>query len=163
MATTKRTKSSEADVRMIVTEPGTKPKSALRILDATTKRSDRALLFRAVAERVRSCMLDPDEAAVIATWFDRLAAGDDARKVFFNETRGRPKGATGMKVVRGQEVRLPDHLDLAWSMRRAIAAGHAGDTVFAHVAKLYGVQPDTVRDIYEANVPLLADDPSLPK
>lgn len=149
---------SGASARMIEAKPGTKPVSYLRILAESTKGKERQILFGAIAERVRSCMLDPDEADIIAGLFDRLAAGEKPDKVLRGETRGRPKRATGTKTVRGNEVRLPDHADLCWSIRHAHHFGHSLETIFAHVAKLYGVTKDHVADVYAQVLPTLADD-----
>lgn len=140
---------------------GQTPPTVLHILADTTKNADRALLFRAVSERIRSCMLDHDEAALIAEWFDRLAQGQDPKRVFYGETRGRKKGATGSKFVSGAEVRLPDHIDLCWRMRQAMTQ-HDPDAVFAAVAKLYSVTVEYVRAIWEKVSPTLAPDPSAP-
>ena len=137
--------------------------SLLRELSEALRNEDRKELFGLVAERVRTCMLDRDEAEVIADWFDRLARGDDPRKVLKGETRGRPKGSTGTKVLRSKEVRFPDHVDLCWRMRRAMAAGHAPEVVFGSFAKVYGVTPRHVREVWESTEPTLGADPELAK
>lgn len=49
----------------------------------------RPMLYRAVAEIIRS-RLDPADARVVAAWFDRLAAGEDAADVFPKKRSGRP-------------------------------------------------------------------------
>lgn len=159
---TKRTTSKGAPSGASGAPGTTMATSALHVLAANLRGADRSILFGAVAERIRSCMLDPAEAAFIASWFERLAAGDDPKKVFLGETRGRKKGSTGAKFVRGTEVRLPDHADLCWSMRRAMAQ-HEPDAVFAAVAKVYSATPEYVRDVWESVAPTLAPDPSLPR
>src|SRR5688572_12787684 len=97
-----------------------RPESLLARLDRRRVLEDRLLIFRMAAERVRSCLLYPDEAAVIARWLDEVGAGVDPKKALFGETRGRKRGANGVKVIRGEEVQIPDHVDLVWAMRAAI-------------------------------------------
>lgn len=135
--------------------------SALHLIDGNTKGADRAILFGAVAERIRSCMLDPTEASLIAGWFDRLAAGDDPKCVLYGETRGRKRGTTGEKLY-APGVRLPDHADLCWRMREAMTQ-HDPESVFAAVAKVYSVTPEYVRQIWHEVGPTLAPDPSAGK
>ena len=143
-----------------VATASTSAKTTLHLFAENTKGADRSALFGLVSERIRTCMLDSSEAAFIAAWFDRLAAGEDPKRVFYGETRGRKRGSTGTKYVRGTDVQLPDHIDLCWNMRRAISQ-HDPETVFAAVAKVYSVTPDYVREIWEREGPTLAPDPKL--
>lgn len=163
--TTKTSKApgAKADPRMVIPSDGTKPISILRMMDSHVKGQKRATLFRAVAERIRTCMLDPDEAALIAKWFDRLAAGEDSTKILWGETRGRPKRSTGGKFIGGEVVRLPDHVDLCWTIRQAIARGNADDVVFGEVAELYGVTSGHIAKLYARILPTLGIDSSIPK
>jgi hypothetical protein len=68
-------------------------------------------LYRMVAEHIRA-RLDPDESALVAGWFDRLAAGADPQEVFVTKSKGgrKKKGA-------------PDNYDIAWIVHLAIANG----------------------------------------
>jgi hypothetical protein len=81
-------------------------------------------LYRMVSERIRA-RLDPDEAAVVAAWFDRLAAGEDPRKVFATNSRGRKK--------KGKDG--PDDYDIAWIVHLAIEHGVEPTNVYREVAK----------------------------
>jgi hypothetical protein len=53
----------------------------------------RKVLYELVAQRIRSRALDPGEAQVIATWFDRLARGEKGARVFPEKKIGRPPRA----------------------------------------------------------------------
>jgi hypothetical protein len=95
-------------------------------------------LYRLVAERVRQRALDESEAKVIADWFDRLAKGEDPRKVFQHRRGGRPrKGRNG-----------PDDSDIAWIVHLALARGVKPAAVYLGVAKAHGLKPRTVQNIY---------------
>lgn len=147
--------------RFVVEAPGSKPRSIVRIL--SERRGNRELLFGAVADSIRSCRLDPDEADVIAKWFERMRDGEKPADVLLGERRGRRKGATGGKFIKGETVHLPDHVDLTWRMRQAIAFGHAPEVVFNSIAEMYGVTAAHVAEIYATHVGTLADDPTIAK
>lgn len=132
----------------------------LEMMHERTKGKERHVLFKAVAERIRTGMLDPAEAALIAGWFEKLANGGDPKRTFYGETRGRHKGSTGEKFVNFDYVRLPDHVDLCWNMRRAMR-DHGPKSVFKKVSRLYGVTPEYVEEIWDEISPSLDDDPDL--
>lgn len=51
-------------------------KSIIELLaDNAANQDDLALLFRVVAERIRS-RLSPDDARIVAVWFERMANGE---------------------------------------------------------------------------------------
>jgi hypothetical protein len=137
------------------------PKSFIRMLDANLKREERIRLFGAVAERVNTGLLTTDEAALIAGWFTQLAEGADPKKVFFKETRGRPKGANSLHYIKGQDVALPDHVDLVWSLRRWIARNGDPDEIFKLCAKHFQRTEQYIRDLYDEILPTLGADPDL--
>src|SRR5688572_344183 len=69
------------------------------------------ILYRMVAEDVRA-RFNPEDAAVVAAWFERLAAGEDPRKVFVTKSRGgRP---------RKEEKAAANDYDIAWIVHLAI-------------------------------------------
>lgn len=139
----------------------TEPTSMLRRFDRTTKGDQRARLFRAVSERVRTGLLTADESALIAEWFDRLAAGDDPKKVFMGETRGRKRGGTNTKYLKDADVKLPDHVDLCWNLRRWIAQTGDADRIFTLCAQHFGRTPEYIRELYDKHSPTLGSDPDL--
>lgn len=147
--------------RMVIETPGAKPISLLRMFDARMKGAQRAILFRAVAARVRTGMLDTDEIEIISGWFDRLAAGESPKRVLLGETRGRRKGSTGGKYIKGEVVSLPDPIDTCWRIRRAIANGNSPKEVFAAFAQCYGVTADHISKLYKKHLPTLGADPAI--
>lgn len=136
--------------------------SILRMLDSL-KRDDRRILFRAVAERLRTGLLTEDEAALIAGWFDALADGKNPADVLLGERRGRPSGKNTATYIKGMDVSLPDHVDLCWTMRRAIARTGNEDQVFGVVAEKFGKTVDHIRRLYQEIEPTLANDPDAAK
>ncbi|WP_374474305.1 hypothetical protein [Arenimonas sp.] len=145
---------------------GTPPASAgaqslLRLLDANLRGKERTELFAVVAERVRTQLLTPDEAALISDWFQRMAQGEDPQKVLVGETRGRPRGSNSNGYIKGRDVSLPDHVDLCWMMRRAIAKTGNEDAIFALVARHFDKTPSYLRKLYREILPTLAADPEL--
>lgn len=142
------------------------PPSLLRLLHEELKREDRRQLFAAVAERVRTGLLTDDEAALIAGWFDQFAAGKKPGDVLLGERRGRKRGANTIKTnyLRGYDVSLPDHVDLCWTIRRAIArTGGNEKKVFETVARHFEKTTDYIERLYRRIEPDLAPDPDLPK
>jgi hypothetical protein len=95
-------------------------------------------LYGHVADLVRS-RLAPEDAAIVAPWFDRLATGEALERVFPSQKkRGRPKDATRL-----------DDIDIAWICRQHIDARTLKPReVYAGVAKAHRLQPATVANIY---------------
>lgn len=139
------------------------PSSFLRTLHENLKRDDRRMLFRAVAERVRTGLLTNDEAAVIAGWFDQLADGKKPEDVLFGERRGRKRNANTATYLKGRDVSLSDHVDLCWTIRRGIAQTGNEERVFETVAKHFGKTTDHIRRLYRRIEPTLSPDPSIKK
>lgn len=154
----------------------TDPTSLLRLIDANTKGDERAELFRAVSCRVRTGLLTADESALIAEWFDQIAGvvekpakqgeAPDKKlravaKVLLGETRGRPRGGTNAKYLKGADVKLPDHVDLCWNLRRWIAQTGDADRIFKLCAEHFGRTPEYIRELYERIAPTLGSDPNL--
>lgn len=139
------------------------PTSFLRVLDRSLKGGDRAILFSAVVERLQTRLLTQDEANLVSGWFESLASGKDPKKVFMGETRGRPKGSNSNEFLKGQDIALPDHVDLCWTIRSAIAKTGDEDHVFRVVAKHFGKTEDHLRRLYARILPTLADDPEIVK
>ena len=115
--------------------------SLIRIFrDHAQKNADiKPKLYRMVAERLRTRVLDEDEAEVIAEWFDRLAAGEPAKEVFPRKPAGRPKGTTPRKL---------DDIDIAWLVRRAIEADIKPTAAYRLVADAHGLDWQSVRNLY---------------
>ena len=137
------------------------PVSLLRLLDSNLKGSERQILFGAVHERIRSQLLTHDEAALIAGWFQRLADGQAPARVFLGETRGRKRGSNTTEFLKGKDVAFPDHADLCWNIRRAIASTGDEDRIFKLFADHYGKTPDYLQRLYKQILPTLAADPEL--
>ncbi|WP_162434810.1 hypothetical protein [Pseudoxanthomonas koreensis] len=146
-----------------MTTENNRPQSLLRRFDETRKGDDRKLLFRAVAERVKTGLLTHDEAELIAGWFERLADGEKPAKVLLGETRGRKAGSNGVKYLKGQDVSLPDHVDLCWSLRQWIDRTGDEDRIFREAAARFGCTKDHIERIYAEHLPTLGPDPSLEK
>ncbi len=140
-----------------------RPTSLLRLYDMNSRGDDRQQLFRAVSERLRTGLLTEDEADLIAEWFARLGRGEDPQKVLYGETRGRKRGSTGSQYLKGRDVSLPDHIDLCWSIRRAIARTGDPDKVFEVHAKHFGRTADYIKRLYEQYEPVLGKDSELHK
>jgi len=68
----------------------------------------RRWLFALVADEVRATFEEGD-AALVASWFDRLADGEDPEKVFPGK-RGRPQGTSQRKSFEGIPNRAIDYL-----------------------------------------------------
>jgi len=92
-------------------------------------------LYRMVSERIRARML-PEDADVIAGWFDRLAAGESPARVFPAKSAGRPKKA-GI-----------DDIDIAWIVRQNLQRGLQPGEVYRGVGKAHGLGWRTVANIY---------------
>lgn len=100
----------------------------------------RPKLYRMVAERIRA-RLSPKDAAIVARWFDQLAAGEDATKIFPSTKVGRPKGSTNQPRA--------DDIDIAWIVRQHMEAGQLKPgEIYSGVAKAHGMKPGTVANIY---------------
>lgn len=107
-------------------------------------------LYRAVAETIRSRVLQAEDAAVIAEWFDRLAAGEAANKVFPLTRPGRPK--------KKSSDTQHDDIDIAWMVRQNVAKIPKGATtpqrkklmtmIYKGVAAAHRLKPATVANIY---------------
>lgn len=131
-------------------------KTLIEMIAARVKAGDREsapLLFRMVAERIRS-RLDPGESDVVAEWFDRLAAGDEPKSVFWLDLAGRPRGKTRARKPMTYG-RIPDDIDIAWIVRQNIGKAPKSE-IYAGVAKAFGMKAGTVRNIYAKNKALLA-------
>lgn len=137
------------------------PESILRMFDRRLKGKDREQLFAAVAERIRTGLLTVDESRLVAGWFDRLANGEKPAKVLIGETRGQKRGATNPKFMEGEDVSLPDRVDLCWSLRQWIARTGEPERIFELCAKQFGRTPDYIGRLYKEISPTLADDPEL--
>ncbi len=136
------------------------PQSLLRMLDASLRGDQRRLVLRLAAERIRTGILYPDEAELIAGWLTAIGEGSDAKKTLFGETRGRKPGGTGSKVVRGEEVRLPDHPDLVLAMHQAVLEGRELEAVIAQAAKRFGVSSEYLHGLYQLLLPEIIDKPN---
>lgn len=137
------------------------PASLLRLMHDELKRDDRRVLFGAVAERIRTGLLTVDESELIAGWFEQIAEGKKPQDVLFGERRGRRPGANTVTYLKGQDVLLPDHVDLCWSIRRWIARTGNEEKIFEIAAKHYGKTADHIRRLYKEHEPTLAPDPDL--
>jgi hypothetical protein len=102
-------------------------------------------LFGMIAETLRA-RLDPDDAIVVATWFDRMAAGEAPAAVLLPRSGGRPKGATKARKPM-PDGRIPDDLDIAWIVHTNLCRNKAG-VVYKGVAKAFGMTAGRVRNIY---------------
>lgn len=132
-------------------QPG--PASLLELFAMRVAAGDRdtaPILFRAVAEVLRS-RLRPEDAAVVATWFDRMAAGESPTDVLTPSRAGRPKGKTSDRGPMANG-RIPDDIDVAWIVRQNLAiaqeTGVRPGVVYAGVAKALKMSTGTVRNIY---------------
>lgn len=114
------------------------------------------LFFDIVAERIRA-RLEPAEASVVASLFERMRNGEAPSRVF-RRRPGRKPGTTNRKHIKGKEVSLPDPFDLCWKVRQLIRAGNEPSSVFASVARQYQRNPEYIRDLYKATLPKLGDD-----
>lgn len=90
-------------------------------------------LFRMVAGRLRTRVLEASEARLVAGWFDRLAAGERPESVFRSKP-GRPRSA--------------NHYDVAWIVHLNIEANMDKSDVYRLVGKKFGLKPGTVRNIH---------------
>lgn len=124
-------------------------RSLLTQLDRGTKGEERLHLFKLAAERVKTCLLWPDEAELIASWFEAIAKGESPKKVLFGETRGRPKGVTTTKIVKGKEVQLPNHFDLVFMMKQAIADDHSEADVVASFARKFDHEIRYIQGVFD--------------
>jgi hypothetical protein len=118
---------------------------------ACTNSDAAKMLYRLVSERVRS-RLSPEDAAVIAAWFDRLAKGEDARTVFprTSRRRGRPRGSRSYPVgpTRVERPRVDD-IDIAWMVRQRLETGNPKPgQVYAEIAKALRMKARNVANIY---------------
>lgn len=98
-----------------------------------------AKLYAMVASRIRS-RLAPEDAAIVAAWFDQLAKGETPDKVFPRKRPGRPKNTTN--------TARPDDFDIANIVRQSLAAGLKPAEVYKGVAKAHRMKPRTVANIY---------------
>jgi hypothetical protein len=103
-------------------------------------------LYRVVAETLRS-RLDPDDALIVASWFDRLAAGANPKAVF-PAPKGRKRGSTTKRGPMA-DGRIPDDIDVTWLVRQAkerhnLTAAEAS----RKVAEALKMDPRTVQNIY---------------
>jgi hypothetical protein len=100
----------------------------------------RKVLYELVAQRIRSRALDPGEAQVIAAWFDRLARGEKAARVFPEKKKiGRPSRARKSGH---------DEVDIAFIAKTMIAAGIPPRDVWRALGKAEELKPASVRNIY---------------
>lgn len=139
------------------------PPSLLRLLHENLRRDDRRELFGVAADRVRTGLLTNDEAELIASWFEQIADGKNPQDVLFGERRGRKPNANTTTYLKGQDVSLPDHVDLCWSIRRWIALTGNEDQIFKTVAEHFGKTTDHIRRLYRRIERTLGPDPSLTK
>lgn len=111
----------------------------------------REMLYRLVAQTIRS-QLDPADAAIVAGWFDRMAAGESAASVF--------RRKAGPKSKR-------DDVMLAWAIRRRIEIDRQSPTeVYKEAAKFLStkarkVKPRTVANLYSRLLKQLGPDPDI--
>jgi len=125
-------------------------------------------LFEQVASDVRELLDEPD-AALIAGWFDRLAAGEDARKVFFQKrTAGRPLGKTKPRISIGFSGTTLDDTTIAEIIHVNLTKIKNGDKrilrnvansarkvgeFYKRLGKALNMNPRTLRRIYTRHKP----------
>lgn len=125
-------------------------KSIIELLaDNAANQDDLALLFRVVAERIRS-RLSPDDARIVAVWFERMANGEDPSSVLAPKRAGRPKGSTNKRGLM-PDGSVPDDIDVAWIVRQNRDQGVKAGVVYAKVGRALGIPSGTVRNIYRRN------------
>ena len=99
----------------------------------------RKVLYELVAQRIRARALDPAEARAIAAWFDRLAAGEKAGRIFPEKKLGRPPKARKSGH---------DDVDIAFIAKKMLAARIPPRDVWRVLGRAERRKPGTVRNIY---------------
>ena len=120
--------------------------SLLNLLLEQRDEEAQKLAYRIIAERAKTRVLDPDEAQIVADWFDRLGAGEDPAKVS-PKFGGRPKGKTAERTPM-PDGRIPDDYDVAWVVKQNLERGIKPGDVYAGVARAFGMNKTNVRNIW---------------
>jgi hypothetical protein len=116
--------------------------------------------FELVSRRLRSGELAPDEAEIIAGWFDCLAQGKTAKQIFSSKG-GRPRGTTSKRKA-APNGKVPDDVDIAWIVRRMYGlTPMTWKEVEDEVGKRFGLDPENVKGIYKKYKKELAPDPEI--
>lgn len=123
-----------------------------RIKAGLSSPEEAQLLYRIIAERVKTRLLDESEADTLSEIFSRLANGEDPADIFCTKRKpGRPKKSTAPRKPMAITGRIPDDFDITQIVHQNIEEGEELNSVCKKVAKSFGMKVKTVRNIYSRN------------